>query len=68
MDIHDAVDTIVVLLKLYVVLNSTKIVADVLFACGPGPGENATLFQKRPPENIPLSVTQIESEGKVKKG
>ena len=38
----------------------------MLLACGPGSGEDATLFQLVPPENILLSVTQNESEGKVR--
>ena len=67
MDIHYAVDALVVLLKFDVVLDSPQIVTDVLLACRPGTGENAALFQKKPPENVPLSVTQNESGGKVKK-
>jgi hypothetical protein len=57
MDIYDAVDTIIVLLKFDVVLNSPQVVANVQLTCGPGPGEDATLFQRKPPENILLSVT-----------
>jgi hypothetical protein len=67
MDIHDAVDAIVVLLKLDIILDSSQVIADVLLACGPGAGEDTTLFQPSPPQNIQLSVTQNESEGKVRK-
>jgi hypothetical protein len=40
----------------------------VLSASGSGAGEDAPLFQASPPLNVQLSVTQNESEGKVKEG
>jgi hypothetical protein len=36
MDIHDAINAIVVLLKLHIILDSPQVVAYVLLACGPG--------------------------------
>jgi hypothetical protein len=68
MDVDDAVDAIVVMLQLDIILDSPQVVADVLSASGSGAGEDAPLFQASPPLNVQLSVTQNESEGKVKEG
>ena len=43
MDIHHAVDTFIVVLKLDVVLNSPKIVSDMLPARRPGSGKDTPL-------------------------
>ena len=45
MDIDDTIDALVFVLEVDIILDRSQIIADVLFASGPGAGKDTTLFQ-----------------------